>query len=359
MGSRRHDAANRSQQWTNDGCASSDTASLTSLQASLIVHLYPTALFASKEGAAKVQLRVAASALPSAATPEEEVFNFHFTAGASAVSDREHFKKELSAIIAANRDRDAAPPPPAVPLPSATTAAGDKGKGKERVGTPGANPNASNAVEIRLRKLVLQAHPQLMSLHRDLVMSRQITEAEFWEGREDLIEAAKAAEAQLKGKSGEMVDPRPETSESGEVTVKITPALIADIFAEYPAVLKAYTDNVPDPVSRSSACELSARIPLQACSCMRRLLQLDEQEFWTRYFQSKLFNRNRTANRAAVSTIKDDKIFDLYLGEEDDGAAVSLKTRRSSSDKQCYSYRYRAEESQGASDLPTARPRCD
>ena len=46
--------------------------------------------------------------------------------------------------------------------------------------------------------------------------------------------------------------------------------------------------------------------------------QLDEQQFWTRYFQSKLFNRNRTTNRAAVNTIKDDKIFDLYLGEEDD-----------------------------------------
>ena len=48
-------------------------------------------------------------------------------------------------------------------------------------------------------------------------------------------------------------------------------------------------------------------------------LQLDVQQFWTRYFQSKLFNRNRTANRAAVGSVKDDTIFDKYLGEEDDG----------------------------------------
>lgn len=47
--------------------------------------------------------------------------------------------------------------------------------------------------------------------------------------------------------------------------------------------------------------------------------QLDVQQFWTRYFQSKLFNRNRTANRAAVGSVKDDPIFDKYLGEEDDG----------------------------------------
>lgn len=52
--------------------------------------------------------------------------------------------------------------------------------------------------------------------------------------------------------------------------------------------------------------------------------QLDDQQFWTRYFQSKLFNRNRTTNRAAVNTIKDDDIFDKYLGEEDDGPFRSV-----------------------------------
>jgi len=49
---------------------------------------------------------------------------------------------------------------------------------------------------------------------------------------------------------------------------------------------------------------------------------LDEAAFWTRYFQSKLFNRNRTTNRAAVDSIKDDSIFDKYLGQEDDGQSV-------------------------------------
>lgn len=58
-------------------------------------------------------------------------------------------------------------------------------------------------------------------------------------------------------------------------------------------------------------------------SKFRPVSQLDEQQFWSRYFQSKLFNRNRTTNRAVVETIRDDAIFDLYLDEEDDGKLSS------------------------------------
>jgi len=53
----------------------------------------------------------------------------------------------------------------------------------------------------------------------------------------------------MKGKSGEMVDPKTVTGQNGQVTVKITPALIREIFEEFPVVLRAYNDNVPEPVS--------------------------------------------------------------------------------------------------------------
>ncbi|SCV69839.1 BQ2448_1233 [Microbotryum intermedium] len=280
------------------------------------------ALFASKEGASKVQLRVTLhplAALPRHITlspldkADEAAYSFHFTAGSSAISDREHFKKQLTHIIANNRELEVnaalAPVDTAAAAAAAVAATSNdpKGKGKARATADvptstttavssgagnAAAANSSAAADFRLRKLVLQAHPNLMTLHRELVMSGQIAEAEFWEGREALLEQARAGEAQLRGKSAAMVDLRPETSESGEVTVKITPTQIADIFAEYPMVLKAYNENVPVP--------------------------LNDQEFWTRYFQSKLFNRNRTTNRSAVASIKDDAIFDKYLGEEDD-----------------------------------------
>ncbi|GAA5885857.1 hypothetical protein JCM5296_000167 [Sporobolomyces johnsonii] len=276
-----------------------------------------TALFASKEGGPRVMLKVAFTPSPPST---DDSYNFTFTSAASALSDRERFKTELSGVIAQNREREAqaatsggaaaatsgggAAAPASAPagLPNgAGGAVGDaKGKGKERAldspaptrGTPAAAASSSQANTFRLRKLVLQSSPQLLALHRDLVLSNQITEAEFWDGREDLLAAVAAEEGLMRGKSGEMVDPKTVTGQNGEVTVKITPALIREIFEEFPVVLKAYNDNVPDP--------------------------LDEAAFWTRYFQSKLFNRNRTTNRAAVDAIKDDPIFDKYLGKEDD-----------------------------------------
>ncbi|BGP40837.1 RNA polymerase II transcription factor B subunit 1 [Rhodotorula kratochvilovae] len=265
-----------------------------------------TALFASKAGGARVMLKVQFHPVPPAT---EDSHNFTFTAAATALSDRDRFKDELSAAIARNREQEAAQAQAQAGAGAAAAAGGvahaptalDKGKGKERaVDSPAASsgaatpvaPGASAANANRLRKLVLQANPQLLALHRELVLTAQITEAEFWEGREDLLAAVAAEQGLMKGKSGEMVDPKTVTGQNGEVTVKITPALIREIFEEFPVVLRAYNDNVPDP--------------------------LDEAAFWTRYFQSKLFNRNRTTNRAAVDAIKDDPIFDRYLGQEDD-----------------------------------------
>ncbi|POY71038.1 hypothetical protein BMF94_5964 [Rhodotorula taiwanensis] len=288
-----------------------------------------SALFASKPGGPRVMLKVVLQLAPAPPSEAgvglgvgtggagEDSHNFTFVSPTNPLGDRDWFKDQLSQHIARNRERDAQQASvQAAGIQGAasgdSTAAGasstrDKGKGREadasRSGTPAAaggtpTPGAAGtaapaqATTFRLRKLVLQADPTLLQLHRDLVLTGDITETEFWAGRQDLIDAIAAEQGLVKGKSGEMVDPKTVTGQNGEVTVKITPALIRDIFEEFPVVLRAYNDNVPDP--------------------------LDEAQFWTRYFQSKLFNRNRTTNRAAVDAIKDDPIFDKYLGEEDD-----------------------------------------
>lgn len=54
-------------------------------------------------------------------------------------------------------------------------------------------------------------------------------------------------ESQKKGKSGQLVDPRPQTVD-GEIKIVITPQLVHDIFEEYPVVGKAYSENVPSKV---------------------------------------------------------------------------------------------------------------
>lgn len=61
--------------------------------------------------------------------------------------------------------------------------------------------------------------------------------------------AQAAADNQQKGKSGQLVDPRPETVEGGEIKIRITPQLVHDIFDEYPVVAMAYSENVPNKVN--------------------------------------------------------------------------------------------------------------
>ncbi len=53
-------------------------------------------------------------------------------------------------------------------------------------------------------------------------------------------------------------------------------------------------------------------------------MKLSEAEFWSRYFQSKLFNAHRASIRssAAQHVVKDDPIFDKYLEKDDDGKQV-------------------------------------
>lgn len=63
-----------------------------------------------------------------------------------------------------------------------------------------------------------------------------------------LLLAQAASDSQKKGRPGQLVDPRPQAVEGGEVKIVITPQLVHDIFDEYPVVAKAYDENVPSKV---------------------------------------------------------------------------------------------------------------
>lgn len=152
------------------------------------------ALFCSKEGASQVRLKLGL-------VSDEAGHNFTFTSPQPlAVTEREKFKGELTNIISRNRSGVATPavhapvipssartlsngasPRPSVPLsrPSTSRAAS---VASDSHGS--ATPNNDPTSEFRLRKKVLLATPELAVLHRELVMSGQIAESEFWEGRE-------------------------------------------------------------------------------------------------------------------------------------------------------------------------------
>lgn len=133
---------------------------------------------------------------------DENGHNFTFTSPQSvAYMEREKFKKELTSIISRNRSLQ----DPQKPILSVTPSAVATSSPASNAPTPRplAGPSTSRAASVssgrgstpvilgndpaddfRLRKKVLIGNPELGSLHRDLVMSGQITEAEFWDGRE-------------------------------------------------------------------------------------------------------------------------------------------------------------------------------
>jgi transcription initiation factor TFIIH subunit 1 len=166
------------------------------------------ALFCSKEGAAQVRLKLSVK-------EEEAGHNFTFLSPQPvAYAEREKFKKDLTTIIGRNRGvSETVSRPPvtanasvepatsvvatAVPAslssnaptpklsipPSRASTSRAPSVASDRMGTP-AVPGNDHASDFRLRKKVLLSNPGLATLHKELVMSGQISEAEFWEGRE-------------------------------------------------------------------------------------------------------------------------------------------------------------------------------
>ena len=124
--------------------------------------------------------------------------NFTFTSP-NALTERETFKAQLTTIISNNRaareagvlqsqqtgvpavssSANGAAHRASAPSPSRPSTSRAESVSSTR-GTPVNDP----VNDFRIRKKVLVKTPELAALHRELVMSGQITETEFWEGRE-------------------------------------------------------------------------------------------------------------------------------------------------------------------------------
>ncbi|KAJ4483237.1 hypothetical protein J3R30DRAFT_3285435 [Lentinula aciculospora] len=277
-----------------------------------VPHTEASSLFCSKEGAPQVKLKIALFG-------DDNGHNFTFVSPTVALGEREKFKAELTAIIARNRKSSetlkpiastfSSTPTNPTPQPLRPGALSSRPSTSRATSVSSENlratpiiPGTDPAADFRHRKNVFLNNPELAALHRELVAGGHISEAEFWEGREHLIYAQEAQDAQRKGKSGVLVDPRTETVDG---VIQLTPQLIHDTFEQYPVVAKAYNETVPS--------------------------KLSEAEFWTRYFRSKLFNAHRASIRSAAAqhVVKDDPIFDKYLEKDDD----ELEPRRQRDDK--------------------------
>ncbi|TXG68088.1 hypothetical protein EZV62_009363 [Acer yangbiense] len=162
-----------------------------------------------------------------------------------------------------------------------------------------------SAAEMQLRIKLLQEDCELQKLHQQFVGGNILTEAEFWAARKKLLDkdSSRKSNQRVGFKSVMISDIRPLTDgRTNKVTFSLTPEIILQIFAEKPAVHRAFLNLVPK--------------------------KMTEMEFWTKYCRAEYLNRTKNVHAAAAEAAEDEELA-LFLKEDDILATeVRKKIRR-------------------------------
>ncbi|XP_034246933.1 general transcription factor IIH subunit 1 [Thrips palmi] len=122
--------------------------------------------------------------------------------------------------------------------------------------------------ELEEKNRLLCQNPSLLQLYKDLVITQVITADEFWIKHASKFMQKQKAQAQEIGVSGAfLADIKPQTDGCNGLKYNLTPDIIESIFKTYPAVKTKYMEHVP--------------------------IKLSETDFWTKFFQSHYFHRDR------------------------------------------------------------------
>lgn len=148
--------------------------------------------------------------------------------------------------------------------------------------------------ELEMKSRLLSLHPTLKHLYEDLVISKVINSEEYWNTPTLKNYTESNNVKQEAGVSGAfLADIQPQTDGCNGLKYNLTQDIIDAIFKTYPAVRKKHLDYVPN--------------------------KMTEAEFWTKFFQSHYFHRDRIA----VSSSKD--LFGECAKMDDHAIASAIK----------------------------------
>lgn len=220
---------------------------------------------------------------------------FSFTSGANARPEADAIKEALSAAIQAQKAAQAPVAsgegaPAAMAIANAVTSSGKKAwEDDDRL-----------KGDAELQQSLLKSDPALQKMFMESLhtKSEAISSAQFmrqfWSARIPLLRAHAIERAQTRGSYNVLSTLKPRV-EDNVTKMNISKEQIQLIFNQHPLVKRVYDENVP---------------------------KMSEQQFWSRFFQSRLFKKLR--GERATEGDATDSVLDKYLKvEEYDSPASS------------------------------------
>ncbi|KAK6463608.1 hypothetical protein DFJ63DRAFT_312915 [Scheffersomyces coipomensis] len=262
-----------------------------------------TNLQATKEDSPKMILKLFYKPNIEEVGDGEEVKNVRFTFNNRPTMN--NIKDSLQTIVARSRTvikdqggESNASTPNMTPTPGPGQGQGPNSSGSSTtasISTGSSISSTSSQIELsdsallknlQLQQKLLLEDKQLRNIFTQSVMHFKLSPTIFWSTRLNQLRTFALTISQHKGPYNVLSTIKPVATSDNQVIVNVSREVINEIFDTYPIIRKAYQDLVP--------------------------AKFQEGEFWSRFFNSKLFRRLR-GDKINNITSRGDVVLDKYL----------------------------------------------
>jgi transcription initiation factor TFIIH subunit 1 len=230
---------------------------------------------------------------PNAA--ESITHTFHFNSPSNPRGEANAIKDILTNLISALKANDASTPKANGAAPaSAAMAIASAVTSKQSSGSAGWYDDSTLKTNVELQLSLMRKDPALQRTYMEARRTKPDTisdsqfNSQFWSTRTNVLRSHAVESNQKRGAYNVLSAVKPRQVD-GELKMNISAEQVQLIFSQHPLVKRVYDENVP---------------------------KLNEMEFWSRFFLSRLFKKLK--GERIVETDGTDPTFDRYLDASND-----------------------------------------